>query len=551
MIKRKILSIFMACIMIFTIVGNSVQVFAHENEKAEATQTGAVAGAEATAIESTETAAAEKPVTETETAEKAAAETATEKAEKAKEVDASETEGTEAGRSGSIRPRRSVRPIEKSTVVISKKEVGGDFVKDAKLLVVKGEMPEDLPEDIGEWMDQLPDGSKWMFTTTGKSDELQLEPGKYTLVEVEAPEGFTKANPLAFEVGEGSNVADDTKYMGYYKFREYEATDHINDTIYLKPEGSDGKGIVVYCFNKTKLTPPKEGLVNNVRYTRHSGTGDLFTDLTTPMGEVANGIAKGPRVTGEELADAVKAVIHNGYPIDASGIKAKYNLTDGQFRYITQQAVWYYTDSDSNVLPDKGPQGVYIEANVKDAYKELLDTKTVPENLSLDIYERDNKFYQNLLSTRFANSNEIVMEEERNGEVPDKPEKPGEPDKPVVPDKPEKPGEPDKPVVPDKPEKPDEPDKPVVPNEPTNPVVPNEPTNPMVVESKETPKPKEPAESAKKGNTPKVTKTEKRTNEMTPKTADDFPMGLYMGMISISAAMFVLLGKKKQNILKG
>ena len=43
--------------------------------------------------------------------------------------------------------------------------------------------------------------------------------------------------------------AEDNIYEAYTKPGEYPATDHIKNPIYIRPEGSNEKGIVGYCFN--------------------------------------------------------------------------------------------------------------------------------------------------------------------------------------------------------------------------------------------------------------------------------------------------------------
>ena len=88
--------------------------------------------------------------------------------------------------------------------------------------------------------------------------------------------------------------------------------------------------IVGYCFNIKKQYPSMYG----DRYTK-------YTNVT------AEQMKENSSSTLEDavLYDSVMKVLYNGYPNNGSSIQQKYQLTDDQFRGITQLVIWKFTDS--------------------------------------------------------------------------------------------------------------------------------------------------------------------------------------------------------------
>ena len=178
-------------------------------------------------------------------------------------------------------------------------------------------------------------------------------------------------------------------YQAYTKSGEYPASDHLKNPIYVRPDGSNAKGDVAYCFNDHRSFPDSAFSPRKTLYTKELGTAAKFEEL-----------ADTERVTGEDLYNGLVRVIYDGYPNNKSGIKERYGLTDGQFRQITQYAVWYYTDTFN--MPARDTSGNNFTENEKNAFNDLVNsTTTIPAGTKLDIYRAKDNSYQNLLSGHF------------------------------------------------------------------------------------------------------------------------------------------------------
>ena len=178
-------------------------------------------------------------------------------------------------------------------------------------------------------------------------------------------------------------------YQAYTKSGEYPASDHLKNPIYIRPNGSNDKGDVAYCFNDHRSFPESSFSPRKTLYTKELGTAAKFEEL-----------ADTERVTGEDLYNGLVRVIYDGYPNNKSGIKERYGLTDGQFRQITQYAVWYYTDTFN--MPARDTSGNNFTENEKNAFNDLVNSTTaIPAGTKLDIYRSKDNAYQNLLSGHF------------------------------------------------------------------------------------------------------------------------------------------------------
>ncbi len=256
-------------------------------------------------------------------------------------------------------------------------------LKGASFKIVKGTDTSDPPVD----------GLSWV--SDGKIKEFKLEAGTYTLVQVSVPKGYIKADPITFTVSPTGGLQTSTKYKGYTLLDKYPKEDDFRDAIYIEDMDNNDTSSVVYCFNVTKATPTFKGSVVKVLYNEQFGSSKLFTEKAIK-----------PRVKGDELKNSVLRVIYNGYPSNALGIKEKYQLTEGQFRKLTQRAVWNFTDS--NLSLDK------LSQKEIDALNELINAKNaIPDNLVLNLYLPDDSYYQNLLGTKFVTPNLIKLENEK------------------------------------------------------------------------------------------------------------------------------------------
>ena len=256
-------------------------------------------------------------------------------------------------------------------------------LKGASFKVVKGTDPSGPPVE----------GLSWV--SDGKIKEFKLEAGTYTLVQVSVPKGYIKADPITFTVSPTGGLQTSTKYKGYTLLDKYPKEDNFIEAIYIEDIDNTDNTSVVYCFNVTKATPPAKNSITKVIYDKLFGSPELFTEKAIK-----------PRIKGKELQNAVLRVIYNGYPSNALGIKEKYKLTDGQFRKVTQRAIWNFTDSNYGTLN--------LSQNEKSALDELINSNNnIPDNLVLDLYIPDNNFYQNLLGTKFVTPNLIKLENEK------------------------------------------------------------------------------------------------------------------------------------------
>ena len=156
--------------------------------------------------------------------------------------------------------------------------------------------------------------------------------------------------------------------------------------LYVK-NTTTGEDVVGYCYNAHKGWPGiREQSVKKIE----NASNDQFLQL-----------ASGPR-DREKLRENVLGVCYKGFPRDGIGLKKKYNLSNDVFRFITQSAVWYYTDSLN--LEGSGIWITYswmVDDNARKAYNELINTPvTLPSNYTLDLYENASSSQQNILSTK-------------------------------------------------------------------------------------------------------------------------------------------------------
>lgn len=147
--------------------------------------------------------------------------------------------------------------------------------------------------------------------------------------------------------------------------------------------------VVGYCYNAHKSWP--------------GGPHQTVTKFENATNEKFMELASGAR-KGVNLKEKILEVCYKGFPRDGIGLKKKYNLGNDVFQFITQSAIWYYTDS---INPEQS--GIWfsynwmMDSNARAAYNELINTPVnLPRNYTLDLYQNNAPKFQNILSTKLA-----------------------------------------------------------------------------------------------------------------------------------------------------
>ncbi|WYB66077.1 fibronectin-binding protein PrtF1/SfbI [Streptococcus dysgalactiae subsp. equisimilis] len=228
-------------------------------------------------------------------------------------------------------------------------------------------------------------------------------------------------------------------WYGYDAYKGFEARYHD-----LKVNLKGSKEYQVYCFNLTRYEPNKEGSYSPNWYKKWDGDEEIFTKH-----------ADSPRMKSKELSNNILRVMYNGYPNDANGIMKgldRYNAI-----LVTQHAVWYYSDKSQYTIDKlwekEAKEGKISESQVtlmREALKKLIDPKLseeslkpVPSTFRLNIFESQDKLYQNLLSAEFVPENPP-----RPGETPEYGPKTPELDGSPIPEDPKHPDENSEPTLP-------------------------------------------------------------------------------------------------------
>uniref|UniRef100_UPI001428A07A thioester-forming surface-anchored protein n=1 Tax=Dermabacter hominis TaxID=36740 RepID=UPI001428A07A len=173
-----------------------------------------------------------------------------------------------------------------------------------------------------------------------------------------------------------------------------------NTNIYVHPDGDDSNPIVGYCFNIHKQWPTesKSYMANKTFYLHKDVSGVAsFADAPRKIGP------SGERLSPESFDQAVLKVILNGYP-NNSDLQRKYELSDDEYRMITQDAFHYYSDN-VNASRRISQNDTYLKVfNILVGKAEDNAIKPVPENAVINVleYDPDGKFdFQNLITVDF------------------------------------------------------------------------------------------------------------------------------------------------------
>ncbi|SDL87986.1 Cna B-type domain-containing protein [Streptococcus equinus] len=178
-------------------------------------------------------------------------------------------------------------------------------------------------------------------------------------------------------------------YKGYVNNANKTSDERMNIN-HLYVDDND-RTIVTYCFNFHKNYPLTRG---------EDFTKDLNVTPDQMKSNTSSILASG------ELYDAIMKVLYNGYPNNKSAIKEKYNLTDDEFRAITQYAIWHFTDN--SYISDS----YFQNANRQGAYSELINVSnlTYPESFKLNLYISKNAATQNLMAAEMLPENTTTKE---------------------------------------------------------------------------------------------------------------------------------------------
>lgn len=177
-------------------------------------------------------------------------------------------------------------------------------------------------------------------------------------------------------------AADDC-YVRLEQYGDY------GNALYVKNRAT-GEDVVGYCYNAHKNWPGK--------------ADQSVTKFENASQEKFLELSSGARDPKNLLKEQVMKVCYKGFPRNATGLKEKYNLPNDVFRFLTQSAIWYYTDSIS--IEQSGiwmfhswMMSYYPGARA--AYNELINTEvTLPSNYTLDLYQNNASRFQNILSTK-------------------------------------------------------------------------------------------------------------------------------------------------------
>ena len=154
------------------------------------------------------------------------------------------------------------------------------------------------------------------------------------------------------------------------------------------------KEVVGYCYNAHKSWP---GVQNQGVTKFENATNEKFKELVSDKDKIRD---------PDNLKKQVMEVCYKGFPRDGIGLKKKYKLENEVFQFITQSAVWYYTDSIN--IEQSGIWRSYnwmmnYYPGARAAYNELINTPVkLPKNYTLDLYKNNSDNHQNILSTKLA-----------------------------------------------------------------------------------------------------------------------------------------------------
>ena len=184
------------------------------------------------------------------------------------------------------------------------------------------------------------------------------------------------------------NADVNDQYIG--RIDPYQYSDY-GFSIYVSPENQPNISEIAYCFNMDLWEPDgigHEDAYNNLRFTKEDATRNNISKIVR---KPRNSISLGTW-TWANFSKRILDIIYNGFPYNASGLQD--NLTNGQFRLVTQKAIWYYTDS----IEEDNNKVRQMTEEEKVVFRKLIrPTLSAPSDFKLNLFISNDSRFQSLL----------------------------------------------------------------------------------------------------------------------------------------------------------
>ena len=303
--------------------------------------------------------------------------------------------------------------------------------------------PSDATGDV--WEFTLGSYPKYVTMSNGEKREIL-----YEIREVNGGSFYTLFGEIQKTTVLGASTNFEAAY-GYRKNNLFRST-WANSKYFLA--NNNNEKINAYCLNLDKSDPSKvSSYSDGVHYTKvHIGKALDFATNNISFGTGGSGTSGYKYLGHENEADLIKRLIkiqYYGYPNDEGNLLDDYNLSSDEFIYLTQYAVWEYTNwygigkstsgntqfdfsSDkvnysfglsgntkisTNYLNEVGSNSNIVSSATKqklrNAYKALMEMieseeYTVPSNLELYVYKPTNgNSYQALIGIEVLELGEL------------------------------------------------------------------------------------------------------------------------------------------------
>ena len=240
------------------------------------------------------------------------------------------------------------------------------------------------------------------FTSSDTFEELDLEEGEYFLEELSAPTGYQKNERIPFTITKAHSYIRGDLHYGTTSTQKIETIDenffHVFD---VKPVAGEEEPTVGYCFFYGKFDPS---------YSTRFTTDSLVYKEYIADPDVLKSRYLNETYEKEEFYRNMQRVLYYGYPNNYGGLKEKYQLSDLELQYITQEAVHFFTNNKSY----DSAGGEHGEV-VNQAYNELIelakdDSFEVPSDLVMYLYIPSNDNYQDILIAQYAKPKAFDLE---------------------------------------------------------------------------------------------------------------------------------------------